>query len=134
MRRDEARLGERAPGPGETRVVPRRRERNQRHTRHPGLDEPAVAEIDAGVVDLGGLRARPVLPEEEDVCGLERGAAYPLTTRHLAAHRIRRSSAQRSGEAFASGVAAELEDAPDEPGAVEAAGDICAERRLGLLA
>src|SRR2546423_4692746 len=99
-----------------------------------GVQEPAAADVDAGVVDLRRPGARPPEPEEHDVCRLELGEGDPFGTRDLAAHRIRRAPAEHVGEGAFAVVALELVDAPDEPRAVEAASRPDAERGLGALA
>ena len=63
------------------------------------VHHPAVAEVDAGVVDLGRLRLRPAA-EEEDVAGLQvRDVAIRFAARDLAGHLVGRAAAQRVASA-----------------------------------
>src|SRR5207253_6867987 len=98
------------------------------------MDEPAVAEVDPCVVDLGRFRAGTGGTPKKNVTRLEPGKRDALSRRHLAAHRKRRSALQRAGKRGAAGVDLKLVDAPDESGAVEATGSLHSERRLGILA
>src|SRR6266540_5604245 len=97
------------------------------------MDEPAVAHVDAHVADLGGLRAR-AMAEEDDVARLQLGVRDPPGRRDLAAHRVRRPALERVGEPARAGIRLELVDAPDEAGAIEAAGCLMSEWGLGALA
>src|SRR5262245_16113761 len=83
----EARFGQRAAAPGEARLVPVRHRRESRAEPR-GVHEPAVADVDAHVSDLGRLRSRPPVPEEDDVARGESVAAHPQRARDLAAHRV----------------------------------------------
>src|SRR6266511_175686 len=58
------------PSPGEARPIPAV-ELRERDAVARGLDEPAVAEVDACVVDLRRLRLRAASAEEEHIRGLE---------------------------------------------------------------
>src|SRR5579864_1800316 len=69
-RRLEPGFGERPAGPGELLRVPAVQLR-QGHTVLGRMDEPAVSDVDAHVADLGRLRARAFVAEEDDVGGLE---------------------------------------------------------------
>src|SRR5258708_31767575 len=82
------------------------------------------------MVDLARLRVRAGA-EEHHVTGLEVHGADPLRPRHLAAHDVGRSAAEDAGEVSFGRVARELEHAPYEARAVEAASRRDAERRLG---
>src|SRR3954463_14277930 len=59
-----------------------------------GMDEPAVAHVDPHVPDLGRLRFRAPVAEEDDVCRLELRERDPTRFRHLPAHLVRRPSAE----------------------------------------
>src|SRR6185437_3473894 len=109
----EAGFGERPARPGEALLVPAR-ELGERHPIPGRVDEPAAAEVDAGVVDLCGLRARAGGAPEEDVSRLQLRKADALGRRYLAAHRKRRSALQRRGEGGAVRVGLKLVDPPDE--------------------
>src|SRR5919204_2484374 len=98
------------------------------------MDEPAVAEVDPGVIDLSRLRARAGSAPEEDIARLQSRKGDPLGDRHLAAHRESRAALQRRLQRRAAWVRLELVDAPHEAGAVETAGGLDSERRLGILA
>src|SRR5207244_3387155 len=125
----ETGLGEGPTGPGEALLVPagERRERDALARR---VDEPAAAGVDAHVVDLRRLRARPARAEEDDVARLDARERDPLGRRHLAAHRIGRPAAERLRERRRAGVRLELVHAPHETRTVEAAARHDAERAL----
>src|SRR5439155_4803453 len=126
-------LCERPPCPGEAIAVPAL-ELRQGDAAARGVDEPAAAHVDPGVVDLRRPRVRAVEAEEDDVGRLELREGNPLGARDLPAHSVGRSSAQDVGECALAVVALELVHAPDEAGAVEAATRLDAEGRLGALA
>src|SRR3954453_15719262 len=130
---DQAGLGQRPPGPRELAPVPAG-QRPPRDALAGRVDQPAVAEVDAGVADRGRLGARAGRAEEEHVTGRELGEADPLGAPDLAAHLVRRAALDRRGEGRAAGVGLQLVDAPHEAGAVEAAVGLDAEGRLRLLA
>src|SRR2546429_507283 len=129
-RGNEARLGEGTATPREALFVPTR-EGRERHSVCRRVDEPAVAEIDAHVVDLRGLRFRALRPEEEDVGGLEYRDGNAFCDWNLAAHRVGSPTLEHVRERAPVRVLLDLVDAPDESRAVETAVDLPAERRLG---
>src|SRR5207302_4305512 len=98
------------------------------------VDEPAVAQVDPGVVDLALLRPRATGPEEEHVGRLELGDRNSLRPRNLAAHLVGRAALDRLGEVPFARIRLELVDAPDEARAIEPARCSDAERRLTSLA
>src|SRR5690242_8484023 len=100
-------FGERTPSPGEAVAVPTLQRRNRDAVLR-RMDEPAVAEVDAGVVDLARLRPLAVRAPEEHVARLELVDRDPLRARHLAAHLERRAAAQRAREAALAGVGLQL--------------------------
>src|SRR4051812_42688045 len=125
----KARFREGTAPPGELGAVPAG-ERGERDAVPGGVDEPAVAQVDAHVADLRRVRARPLVAEEDDVGGLELRECDPPGRRHLAAHLVRRPAAERRGQRARAGIPLELVDAPDEARAVVAAARRHAERRL----
>ena len=74
---DQAGFGQRPARPGELLPVPAG-ERRHGDAVAGGVDEPAVAEVDPGVVDRGRLRARAGGPKKSDVAGRELGERDPL--------------------------------------------------------
>src|SRR5262249_24562894 len=88
---------------------------------------------DTHMSDLARLRARSSGAEEDDVAGCEGVAAHAHGTTHLAAHLVRRPADEDSREARRSLERLRLVDAPDEAGAVEAAGEHLAEEALRLV-
>src|SRR5207248_4230007 len=98
------------------------------------VDEPAVAEVDPHVSDLGRLRACASVAEEEDVRRLELPERDSQRAGDLPAHLVRRSPLEPRGEGPLARVLLELVHAPDEAGAVEASLRLTSERRLGQLA
>ncbi len=117
----ETGLGEWPAAPREALCVPVRREQRELDALLGGVDEPAVAEVDAHVVDLGRLRPAAVCAEEDEVAGLELRERDSLRRLDLAAHRVGRAALEGRGERVGAGVGLQLVDAPDEAGAVEAA-------------
>src|SRR4029079_10671001 len=115
----EPRLAQRPPAPGELLLVPAG-ELSERDAAVGRLDEPAVADVDRRVEDLGSLGLRAVRAEEDDVGGLQLVEGDPLRARHLDAHRVGRPAAKGRGECSLVRVGLELVDAPDEAGAVVA--------------
>src|SRR6266849_2317679 len=95
------------------------------------VNEPTVAEVDAHVVYLRGLRRRAVGSEEDDVGGLELLERDALRGGHFSAHRVRRPALEHVREGAPVRVLLDLVDAPDESRAVEAAVDLRPERRVG---
>ena len=119
----EAGFGQWAAGPREALPVPVRRQGRERHALVRGLDEPAAAEVDAHVVDLGRLRPRPGRSEEQEVARLDLRQRDPLGRRHLARHRVGRPAAEDARQRGRPGIGLELVHAPGEPRTVEAARD-----------
>src|SRR3954471_18309119 len=126
-------FGQRPPAPREALFVPTG-ELGQGDAVARGMDEPAVAEVDARVIHLPGLRSWPVGAPEEHVGGLEVRERDAPCGRHLAAHREGRPSLEGGRECGATRIGLELVDAPDEPRAIEAPAGLDAERSLRLLA
>src|SRR5216684_1759146 len=62
------------------------------------VNEPTVAEVDAHVVYLRGLRRRAVDPEEDDVGRLELLERDALRGGHFSAHRVRRPALEHVRE------------------------------------
>src|SRR5262249_23281536 len=124
-------LTQRPPSPGEPLLVPAG-ELGQSDALVGGLDEPAVADVDAGVEDLRSLRVHTLRAEEDDVRRLQLLEGDPLPARDLDAHRVRRPALDRRGERALVRVLLELVDAPDEARAVVAAARVDSE--LGLCA
>src|SRR5689334_24376599 len=115
--RGEAGFGERASRPGELAGVPAVEARDGDAVLG-GVDEPAVAEVDAHVADLRRLRPRTLVAEEDDVGRLEARQSDALRLRHLAAHLVGRAPAENGGERAFVRIRLQLVDAPDEAGAV----------------
>src|SRR5579872_1363410 len=92
----EARFAKRAAGPREALRIPAV-EWGDRHALARRLDEPAVAHVDAHVVDLTRRGVRPDA-EEERVRRLEVLRRDPFRCGHLATHLIRRPSTQHRCE------------------------------------
>src|SRR5580765_3520519 len=80
------------------------------------VDEPAVTEVDPGVVDLRRFRLRALRSEEEDVGRLQLGEGDPFRRRNLAAHGEGRPALQGVGEGALVWVLLDFVDAPDEAG------------------
>src|SRR6266480_2601467 len=99
-----------------------------------GVNEPAAAQVDPGVVDLSGLGSRAGGSPEKNVAGLQPSKRDALRCRHLSAHRKRGAALERACERRSAGVDLELVHAPHKSGAVEAARRLDAERRFGFLA
>src|SRR5476649_2178831 len=76
---------QRPAAPGETPCIPAV-ERENGYTLVRRLDEPAVPEVEACVVDVVGARLRTLVAEEQDVRGLEVRRGNSLRARYLAAH------------------------------------------------
>src|SRR5204863_627927 len=100
-------FGERPAAPREPLAVPAR-ELGDRHSVPRRVDEPAVAEVDAGVVDLGRPGTRPVGPEEEHVAGGELRPADAFRGGHFAAHLVRGAAAKSLRQRRAARVTLEL--------------------------
>src|SRR4029450_11070011 len=108
-------------------------QREHRHAVPRRVDEPASADVDAGVTHLGRNRLRPAITEEEDVAGHKAPDGDPLRAPDLSAHLVRGAAAERARKLWRARVSGELVDAPDEAGAVETAPGRDAERRLRTL-
>src|SRR5580765_4637357 len=98
------------------------------------MDEPAASQVNAGVIDLAGLRLRTVNAEEEDVPRGQLLQRDPKLFRHLAAHLHGRAALDDVREVRGAGIRVELVDVPDEARAVEAARSADSERSLWPLA
>src|SRR5437867_2134826 len=87
---EEAGFAKGAASPRETVVIPVH-EGHECDALAGGMDHPTVAEADARVVDFRRSRAAAVVPEEEDVRGLQRVERDARRLRHLPAHLVRRA-------------------------------------------
>src|SRR5439155_10136809 len=120
-------FGEGPSPPGEARRVPIG-ERHDGYALAGRVNEPAVAEEHADVADLRRRRARSVVAEEDQIGRAQMAAGDPARPGDLAAHLVGRPPDDRRSEPGRACIGPKLVDAPDEPGAVEAAGGANAER------
>src|SRR3954453_9282466 len=129
----QSRFGKRPPAPGKLTRIPAVEARHG-NAIPGGMDEPAVADVDPHVPDLGRLRFRAFAAEEDDVGRLELRERDAPRLRHLAAHLVRRPAAESRGKGALVRVGLELVHAPDESRAVIAAARGDAELRLRAVA
>src|SRR5439155_24167091 len=116
----QAGFGQRTAGPGELAGVPAV-EPGEGDAVAGRVDEPPVADVDAHVAYLRGLRPSAAVAEEDHVGRLELCEPDPLRPWHLAAHLVRRPPAEDGREGAFAGIQLPLVDAPDEARAVVAA-------------